>query len=43
MKIIEFTNEENYIKDFLELPKKLYSKKTNMEDSDTIRKFLWVY
>lgn len=40
MKIIEFTNEENYIKDFLELPKKLYSKKTNMEDSDTIRKFL---
>ena len=30
MKIIKFTNEENYIKDFLELTKKLYSKKNNM-------------
>ncbi len=40
MKLIEFTNEENYIKDFLKLPKKLYSKKTNIEDSNTIKSFL---
>ena len=40
MKLIEFTNEENYIKDFLSLPKKLYTKKDNMEDSNTMKSIL---
>ncbi len=40
MKIIEFTNEEKYINDFLELPKKIYTKKDNMEDPDTMKKLL---
>lgn len=40
-KIIKFENEPNYIKDFLELPLKLYSKKTlvqNMKDEEKILK-----
>ena len=40
MIIRQFHEEENYIKDFINLPKKLYSKKENMEDPETIKKFL---
>ena len=40
MKCIKFTNEENYINDFINLPKKLYTKKDNMEDPDTIKRLL---
>jgi len=40
MKVVEFNQEEKYIKDFLSLPKKLYTNKDNMEDSSTIKKFL---
>ena len=32
MNCIRFNQEEKYVKDFLELPKKLYTKKDNMED-----------
>ncbi len=40
MKCVRFDKEENYIKDFIDLPKKLYTKKDNMEDSDTMKKLL---
>ena len=40
MKCINFNNEKNYINDFIDLPKKLYNKKNNMEDSTTIKKLL---
>lgn len=40
MKIIKFETEKKYVEDFLSLPKKIYTKKTNMEDSDTVRKFI---
>ena len=40
MKCIKFNEEEKYIKDFIELPKKLYTKKDNMEDSKTMRDIL---
>ncbi len=40
MKLIQFTKEENYINDFLKLPKKLYTKKDNMEDSSTMKSLL---
>ena len=40
MKCIQFDKEEKYIKDFISLPKKLYTKKDNMEDSNTIRSLL---
>ena len=36
MKCIKFTKEEKYLKEFIDLPKKLYTKKDNMEDSNTI-------
>ena len=32
MECIRFEEEEKYIKDFLRLPKRLYSKDTNMEN-----------
>lgn len=40
MECIKVGKEEKYIKDFLDLAKKLYTGKDNMESSDTIRKFL---
>ena len=40
MKCIKFNEEENYIKDFLELPNKLYTNKDNMEDPKLIRRLL---
>ena len=40
MKCINFNQEEKYIKDFIELPKKLYTKKDNMEDPNTISDLL---
>lgn len=40
MKIIEFTNEKKYIKDFFSLPKKLYNKTDNMENSNEVKEFL---
>ncbi|MBP5679213.1 MAG: GNAT family N-acetyltransferase [Bacilli bacterium] len=36
MRCVQFTNEKKYIEDFLSLPKKLYTKKNNTEDSKTI-------
>ena len=40
MKLVEFNTEENYIEDFLSLPKKLYTKLDNMEDSNTMKDIL---
>ena len=40
MNCIRFNQEENYVKDFLDLPKKLYTKKDNMEDYDSTKKLL---
>lgn len=40
MKLVEFTTEDNYIKDFISLPKKLYTKEDNMEDPSTIKTIL---
>jgi hypothetical protein len=40
MKIINFNKEENYIKDFISLPKKLYTKYDNMEDPNTMEDIL---
>ncbi len=40
MKCISFTDEDKYIKDFLNLPKRLYSKKTNMEDPHAMKNIL---
>lgn len=39
MKCIQFNTEENYIKDFIQLPKKIYIK-DNTEDSAEMRKIL---
>ena len=40
MKIITFTKEEEYIKKFIELPKKLYTKEDIMEDPHTMEQIL---
>lgn len=40
MQCYKFTNEKDKIKDFLNLPKKLYSKETNIEDSKEVEKLL---
>ena len=40
MKIIKFDNEKKYIKDFLSLPKKIYTKKTNTEDYNTVKQLI---
>lgn len=40
MKCIEFTNEKKYIKDFLSLPKNLYSRDDNMENPKEVEKLL---
>ena len=40
MRCIKFDKENNYIKEFINLPKKIYTKKDNMEDSGTIKSLL---
>ena len=40
MKCVRFAKQPNYIKDFIDLPKKLYSRETNMEDPDTMEDLL---
>lgn len=40
MKLVEFDKEENYIKEFINLPKRLYSKSDNMEDETEMKKLL---
>ena len=40
MECIRFEEEEKYIKDFLSLPKRLYSKDTNMENPKETERFL---
>ena len=40
MKCVEFTNEKELIQDFLSLPKKLYTKKDNMEDPKMMESLL---
>lgn len=40
MKCIQFTNEKKYIKDFIGLSKRLYSKDDHMEDADDIKALL---
>ena len=38
--IIEFTNQEEYKKEFLDLPKRLYKKKEIMQNEDEERQIL---
>ena len=40
MKCIKFNHEKKYIKDFISLPKKLYTKNDNMEDANTMKDLL---
>lgn len=40
MNCVKFEKEENRIKDFIDLPKKIYSKEENMENPDTMKKIL---
>ena len=40
MQLVNFKQEKEYIKDFLDLPKKLYSNKNNMENPKTIESLL---
>ena len=40
MKIIKFDNEEEYIKKFIDFPKKLYTKNDLMEDAHTMEVLL---
>ena len=40
MKYVEFIDEKKYIDDFINLPKKLYTKDDNMEDSTTMKDIL---
>ena len=40
MKIIKFDLEKKYVNDFLNLPKKIYTKKTNTEDKDTVKQLI---
>ena len=40
MRIIQFNQEESNVKDFLDLPKKIYSEKTITEDEDKIKSLL---
>ena len=40
MKVIKFENEKKYINDFLNLPKKIYTKKTNTENKETIKQLI---
>lgn len=40
MKLVQFDKEKQYIKDFIKLTRKLYSKKNNMEDKKNIESFL---
>ena len=40
MKCINFNYENNYIKDFIKLPKKIYDSKDNCEDPKVMKKIL---
>ena len=40
MEFIQFDRETNYIRDFLSLPRMLYTSKDNMEDPGGVKKFL---
>lgn len=40
MELIRFDKEKKYIRDFVGIAKKLYSAKDNMEDPDSMKKFL---
>ena len=40
MKIVEFNVEDEFINDFLSLPKKLYDKYDNMENTKTMKSLL---
>ena len=40
MNIVNFQNEKKYIRDFLSLPKSLYTSKDNMEDEESMKKLL---
>ena len=40
MKIIKFDTEKKYVNDFLSLPKKIYTKKNNTEDRDTVKQLI---
>ena len=40
MKCIQFERQKKYIEDFIRLPQKLYSRKTNMENPGEVRKLL---
>lgn len=40
MNCVQFTQEEKYIRDFIKLPKKLYSKADNMEDEGDMKVLL---
>ena len=40
MECIHFDKQPGYIRDFISLPKSLYTSKDNMEDSGTMKKFL---
>ena len=40
MDCIKFNHEDNYINDFLKLPKKLYNNHNNMEDYNSTKKLL---
>jgi len=40
VKLVKFTDEKQYIKDFCDLPKKIYGPKDNMEDPDSMKKIL---
>lgn len=40
MRLVRFDNEDKCIKDFLSLPKAIYSSKDNMEDPDTMKSIL---
>ena len=40
MEFIQFDREKKYIRDFLSLPKSLYTSKDNMEDPGGVKKFL---
>lgn len=40
MKSVKFDEEKKYVRDFISLPKKLYSAQDNMEDPDSMKKFL---
>ena len=40
MKLVKFENEKRYVRDFINLPKKLYDSSENMENPNTVKKIL---